>query len=103
MDLDSIASDFKAFKREFQNIAKNVSKANDALTLILDSVSVITGELDPKMLRTSLTTMARAFDTLAGTSDDINAAMDSMIALTGSLKSAGGAITDAAGGYAERH
>lgn len=96
MDLDSIASDFKAFKREFQNIAKNVSKANDALTLILDSVSVITGELDPKMLRTSLTTMARAFDTLAGTSDDINAAMDSMIALTGSLKSAGGSITDAA-------
>ncbi len=96
LDIDSITSDFKAFKKEFKNIAQNVSKANDALTLILDSVSVITGELDPKMLRTSLTTMSRAFDTLANTSDDINAALDSMIASSSDLKEAGGAITDAA-------
>ena len=96
MDISSVTDDFKAFKREFKNIAQNVSKANDALTMILDGVSVITGELDPKLLSTALTTTSRAFNTLAGTADDINASLDSMIAFCGDLKNAGGAITDAA-------
>ncbi|MGN1121154.1 MAG: hypothetical protein ACI4RV_02225 [Eubacteriales bacterium] len=96
IDLSVITDNFTAFKKELSALSKYLNRVGTSTSLMLEGLSVVTGELNPTEFKASLALLSAAFDTLAGTSDDIQSAFDSMEALVGDFKEAGGALSDAA-------